>query len=141
LHCNQGVGKGRQIAGLIMANIARGRRRHVWVSTSSDLCVDAKRDLLDLGCHVDVIAGPQELDRRTGVGGVARELDKGVMFVTYATLSRDPRRLAQVVRWCQSGARAGTAGRGAASTTFDGLVVFDESHKAKNADQSTGSKV
>ena len=45
-----GVGKGRQIAGIIMDNYARGRRRAVWVSTSSDLHHDAERDLQDLGC-------------------------------------------------------------------------------------------
>lgn len=45
-----GVGKGRQIAGIIMDNYARGRRRAIWVSTSSDLHHDAERDLQDLGC-------------------------------------------------------------------------------------------
>ena len=45
-----GVGKGRQIAGIVMDNYARGRRRAVWVSTSSDLHHDAERDLQDLGC-------------------------------------------------------------------------------------------
>lgn len=29
-----GVGKGRQIAGIILDNFARGRRRAVWLSTS-----------------------------------------------------------------------------------------------------------
>ena len=33
-----------------MDNYARGRRRAVWVSTSSDLHHDAERDLQDLGC-------------------------------------------------------------------------------------------
>lgn len=44
-----GVGKGRQIAGIVMDNYARGRRRAIWVSTSSDLHHDAERDLQDLG--------------------------------------------------------------------------------------------
>jgi len=30
-----GVGKGRQIAGIIMDNYARGRRQAVWLSTSA----------------------------------------------------------------------------------------------------------
>ena len=30
-----GVGKGRQIAGIILDNYARGRRRAVWLSTST----------------------------------------------------------------------------------------------------------
>jgi hypothetical protein len=37
-----GVGKGRQIAGVIMDNCARGRLKHVWFSTSTDLYLDAR---------------------------------------------------------------------------------------------------
>lgn len=40
-----GVGKGRQIAAIIFDNICRGRRRHIWCSTSPDLSLDAKRDM------------------------------------------------------------------------------------------------
>ena len=46
-----GIGKGRQIAGVIFDNYCRGRRRHVWVSTSIDLARDAQRDRTDVGCH------------------------------------------------------------------------------------------
>ncbi len=42
-------GKGRTLAGFVVENIARGRNKHVWVSVSSDLYEDAKRDLSDLG--------------------------------------------------------------------------------------------
>lgn len=31
--------------------------KHVWMSTSTDLCLDARRDLTDLGCHLNVIDG------------------------------------------------------------------------------------
>ena len=43
-----GVGKGRQIAGLIKEFWATGGRRVLWVSTSSDLRYDARRDLHDV---------------------------------------------------------------------------------------------
>jgi len=46
-----GVGKGRQISGVILDSWARGRRQHVWLSTSRDLKLDADRDLSDLGMH------------------------------------------------------------------------------------------
>ena len=36
-----GVGKGRTIAGIIYENYKRGRKKHVWVSVSTDLVVDA----------------------------------------------------------------------------------------------------
>ena len=48
-----GLGKGRQLAGLIVHNMRKAkagpalRRRHVWVSVSQDLSEDAKRDLRD----------------------------------------------------------------------------------------------
>ena len=45
-----GVGKGRQVAGLLLENVkARGLTKHVWISASADLIIDAKRDLEDLG--------------------------------------------------------------------------------------------
>ena len=47
-----GVGKGRQLAGIILDNLSRGRTRHVWFSSSADLRHDAERDLKDLGVHV-----------------------------------------------------------------------------------------
>ena len=47
-----GVGKGRQVSGIILDSYARGRRQHVWVSTSTDLVKDAERDLRDLGVHI-----------------------------------------------------------------------------------------
>ena len=39
-----GVGKGRQLAGIILDSWLRGRRRHIWVSVSADLENDARRD-------------------------------------------------------------------------------------------------
>ena len=44
-----GMGKGRTLAGFVVENIARGRKKHCWVSVSVDLYEDAKRDLRDLG--------------------------------------------------------------------------------------------
>lgn len=58
-----GVGKGRQISGIILDNFARGRKKNVWFSTSTDLAKDAERDLRDLECHIPVIDGCQALDK------------------------------------------------------------------------------
>jgi len=53
-----GVGKGRQIAGIIADNYARGRGRSLWFSMNSDLLRDAERDLADVGARgVSVIDG------------------------------------------------------------------------------------
>lgn len=48
-----GVGKGRQIAALILFNYLAGRRRSLWVSTSSDLVNDARRDMRALCALAD----------------------------------------------------------------------------------------
>ena len=52
-----GVGKGRQLAGIIFENWLAGRKKHVWISTSNDLRLDAARDLKDIGApNISVLA-------------------------------------------------------------------------------------
>jgi hypothetical protein len=97
-----GIGKGRQIAGVIFDNYCRGRRRHVWVSTSIDLARDAMRDLTDVGCHAKVIRNVQELDKETKATGLGREFQEGILFTTYSTLvsmSGKYNRFEQIIDW------------------------------------------
>lgn len=125
-----GVGKGRQIAGILLDNYVRGRTKHVWFSLSSDLIVDAKRDLEDIGCYIKVIEGCQQLDKMTKALGLATDFKDGVMFCTYSTLvssvskggvfsSARHSRQQQLVDWC-------------GGPNFDGCLIFDECHKAKH---------
>ena len=135
-----GVGKGRQLAGMIYDNLARGRPRHLWFSSSSDLRVDAQRDLQDVGVHgCQVIDGCQGLDRSACKGlGISKDMQAGVLFSTYATLvsvtagqkAKGNSRLQQLVEWCGGPA-------------FEGCLLFDECHKAKNwsGKEETSSKV
>ena len=44
-----GAGKGRQVAGILLDNWLKGRRRAVWVSKSDKLIEDAQRDWSALG--------------------------------------------------------------------------------------------
>jgi len=44
-----GIGKGRELAGIVAQQWARGVRKHLWISVSNDLKFDAERDLRDLG--------------------------------------------------------------------------------------------
>ena len=44
-----GVGKGRQLSGIIMDNFMQGRDKAVWISNSANLYEDAIRDWTDLG--------------------------------------------------------------------------------------------
>ncbi|XP_033119248.1 protein FORGETTER 1-like isoform X2 [Anneissia japonica] len=125
-----GVGKGRQIAGIILDNYIRGRTKHIWFSISSDLKVDAQRDLSDLGCYLKVIEGCKQLDKETRVFGLPADFKEGVIFSTYATLvssvqkggaisSSKQSRLDQLIKWC-------------GNDSFDGCLIFDECHKAKH---------
>jgi P-loop containing NTP hydrolase pore-1 len=76
-----GVGKGRQLSGIVLDNFSRGRTKHVWISISGDLRFDAERDLKDIGCHVNVVDGCKGLDAQK-----SSSTSTGVLFVTYSTL-------------------------------------------------------
>lgn len=124
-----GVGKGRTIAGLIWENWHHGKRKALWISVGSDLKFDARRDLDDVGATcIEVHALNKlpysKLDSRS-VG-----IREGVVFLTYSSLiassEKGRSRLQQLVQWCGSG--------------YDGLVVFDECHKAKNLVPEAGSQ-
>lgn len=92
--------------------------------------VDARRDVGDLGCYIKVIEGCQQLDKETRVFGLPSDFKEGVIFSTYATLvssvqkgksinSSKQTRLQQLVDWC-------------GGPSFEGCLIFDECHKAKN---------
>ncbi|KAJ8613239.1 hypothetical protein CTAYLR_004535 [Chrysophaeum taylorii] len=119
-----GVGKGRQIAAIILDSVARGRQKHLWFSIASDLRLDAERDLRDVGCHVGVVDGCGGLDASAKLAFGSTNAKRGVLFSTYSTLisaTKEKKRIDQLVTWC--------GGPG-----FEGCLVFDEAHKAKNFD-------
>ena len=137
---------------------------------STDLYLEAKRDLGALGCNARVINGLQAIDNATKnknwtVQSIPRNLKDGCMFMTYSALvsrmktlkkriskgmqstyrsvdlilfcmccvfffqvsgfngkrktARHISRLEQLINWC-------------GGESFDGVLVFDESHRAKN---------
>ena len=115
-----GVGKGRQISGIVCDNYCRGRTKHVWVSTSTDLHADAVRDLRDLGMQLPVINNCAALDAATKAGGLSKDFQDGVLFLTYSTLVSAGRggttRFEQVMKWL-------------GGPEFDGCIIFDECHR------------
>ena len=120
-----GAGKGRQVAAVIMDQWVRGSRRHVWVSKTSSLLEDARRDWSALGgVGIDI----QPLTD-WGLGNPVTMSD-GILFTTYATLrSARPEkgsRLDQIIAWVTADG----------SATFEGLIVFDEAHAMANASGS-----
>ena len=126
-----GCGKGREVAGIILDNRLRGRKKALWLSQSDKLVEDARRDWTALGgLESDVI--PLGNFRQ----GMEIPLDAGILFATYATLrspSRQgrPSRLDQIVEWL-----AGSLDE-EDRHAFDGVIVFDEAHAMANA---AGSK-
>jgi predicted RNA methylase len=121
-----GAGKGRQVAGILLDNWLKGRRRAVWVSKSDKLIEDAQRDWSALG-QERLLVTPLSRFRQ----GTPVRLAEGVLFTTYATLRSDARdekvsRVRQIVEWLGS--------------DFDGVIVFDESHAMQNAAGGKGER-
>jgi hypothetical protein len=121
-----GYGNGRQVAGIILDNWLKGRRRALWIS-KSELIEDARRDWAALG-QERLLIQPLARFRR----GTPIRLDQGILFVTYATLRSAERegkasRLDQILAWLGREPGSETA------PTFDGVIVFDESHAMQNA--------
>jgi hypothetical protein len=121
-----GAGKGRQVAGIVLDNWLKGRRRAVWVSKSDKLIEDAQRDWSSLGMERLLVTPLSRFRQGTEV-----RLGEGILFTTYATLRSEERgeklsRVQQIVDWF--------------GPDFDGVIVFDESHAMQNAAGATGAR-
>ena len=121
-----GAGKGRQVAGILLDNWLKGRRRAVWVSKSDKLLEDAQRDWSALGQERLLITPLSRFRQGTPI-----RLPEGILFTTYATLRSDARddkasRVKQIVDWL--------------GQDFDGVIVFDESHAMQNAAGGKGER-
>ena len=117
-----GVGKGRQLAGIILDNFNQGRTKAVWVSAKKELFEDAVRDWSDLGGDASKLLNYSS----EAVKKKLSSTNDGVLFVTYDTLkgasksggSEKVKHLDVIERWL--------------GNDFDGVIVFDESHKMAN---------
>ncbi|PPQ19421.1 methylase [Bradyrhizobium sp. AC87j1] len=121
-----GAGKGRQVAGILLDNWLKGRRRAVWISKSDKLIEDAQRDWSALGMELLLVTPLSRFRQGTPI-----RLSEGILFTTYATLRTDERgeklsRVRQIVEWLGS--------------DFDGVIVFDESHAMQNAVGGKGER-
>jgi len=134
-----GMGKGRQISGMILDAVMRGIPRHVWISISRDLFVDAKRDLDALQVPAVLCDGLDEAAKHIRVSTTATKGRPGqfhhaetpiVLFMTYAELISNGKR-SNMNRIEELFAFLGQP------ETFEGLLVFDECHRAKNYDESS----
>lgn len=126
-----GAGKGRQVAGVVLDNWLKGRRKAVWISKSDKLLEDAQRDWAALGQEKLQIVPQSRFKQGTPI-----KLSEGVLFTTYSTLRSDERRgrdgalkasrLSQIIDWM--------------GADFDGVIVFDEAHALANAVGDKGER-
>ena len=111
------MGKGREVSGIILENFRnRGIKRHVWISASSDLIYDAKRDLEDIGITEDVLECVSIKDLGYEKKNW-RDLDECILFATYTSLvNRSPKlkvnRIDRLLEWL--------------GDDFEGCIIFDE---------------
>ena len=104
-----GVGKTRVVGAVIFENFIRRGTKALWLSANMDLMRPAQRDLCRIGAgRLRCVAGTSLLKTAGG-----QEAD--IMFATYKMLST---RVQEVVAWLTS--------------AFDGVIVLDECHLAKN---------
>ncbi|XP_046385917.1 protein strawberry notch [Ischnura elegans] len=129
-----GVGKGRTISGIIYENYLKGRKRAIWVSVSNDLKYDSIRDLSDIGAGKIDVHSLNKFKYAKISSAVNGNVKKGVIFSTYSALigestqsgGKYKTRLKQLLQWC--------------GEDFDGCLVFDECHRAKNLCPTGSSK-
>lgn len=112
-----GIGKGREVYGFIFNELMQGRRKHVHISASHQLCADAMRDRDALGLPLQIVHQARFKPKETILA------DAGVLFTTYTMLSTDfggeRPRFKQLLEWL--------------GPDFDGAIAFDEAHLMKNA--------
>lgn len=110
-----GTGKTATLAGVVLDNWFQGRRRSVWFSVKSDLIEAVSDEFRRLG-----LTPPIKLINDYPTDGEI-DIGNGIVFCTYRSMiarSRSGnRRIDQLIRWL------GT----------EGVVIFDEGHKAKYA--------
>lgn len=112
-----GVGKGRQIAGIILDNFMQGRTKAVWVSKNGDLYGDAIRDWTGTTGR----SKGEVLNHSKTKLGASIAADSGILFTTYPMLrssKNNVTRLDQIVSWL--------------GEDFDGVIAFDEAHNMGN---------
>lgn len=113
-----GCGKGRQIAGIVLDNWLKGRRRALWISKNPELLIDAQRDWDALGQEK-----LQVIPQSKYAADKPIDITEGILYTTYATLRSAPTgkksRLQQILDWL--------------GPDFDGVIALDEAHAMGNA--------
>lgn len=137
-----GVGKGREIAGILLDNQRQGRNKAVWLSAKQGLLRDAKRDFAGVSGNADQILAHNKVKATDKL-----DAKSGILFTTYDTLRSGAKsqetgqakgkaaakdqapgksRLDQIVEWL--------------GKDFDGVIAFDEAHNMGNVVERKGKR-
>lgn len=112
-----GVGKGRQISGIILDNFEQGRKKAIWISEKQGLFNDAQRDWTDTtGRSKDEVKNLQKVKVENKI-----DLKEGIIYTTYDTLrggNKTKSRVQQLAEWF--------------GKDYDGVIAFDEAHNMGN---------
>jgi hypothetical protein len=112
-----GVGKGRQLAGIILDNYMQGRKKALWISKGQNLYPDAQRDWKAMGMDPKEVYSTEKIKADSQI-----KADSGILFSTYDTLANSSKkgksRIDQIVEWL--------------GEDFDGVICFDEAHTMGN---------
>ena len=110
-----GAGKTTTLAGVILDNWFRGRRKTVWFSVKADLIEAVREEFERIGFKIPI----RLVNDYTPEQNIL--LNEGIIFCTYKSLiaksKSGERRIDQLVRWLGG----------------EGLEIFDEGHRAKHA--------
>ena len=147
-----GVGKGREIAGIIMDDFRHGSKKAVWISDKWELLESAKRDWAALGGNADeVLDFSKERSKKNG-----KQATEGIMYLPYTTLRTNfaPEMMSQNddtksfnVNTNQGKALKKPRGKVAIDDLvqwlgkdFDGVLAFDEAHNMRSASPVKGKR-
>jgi hypothetical protein len=131
-----GLGKGREISGIILNNWRQGRKKAVWISVTPKLAKDSREYLnavagSDLGLfEFSGIDANGAIDSKEGVlfatYGTLISQGQGVKDATGKTITEVQKRIDQLVDWL--------------GVDFDGVIAFDEAHSMGNAVETKGTR-
>lgn len=121
-----GVGKGREIAGIITDQLAKGHGngKALWLSVKHDLANDARRDWEGLGNDGKAIIQHSKFSGK-------KQLDagqKGVLFSAYSFFGKTGKRdrAKEIADWL--------------GKDFDGVIALDEAHTVNNVLDMKGAR-
>lgn len=114
---NTGVGKGRQICGVIEYNFFKGYKKFIWLTINKSLLSSVIRDINDIGLKnkIKILELPKTAEQKI--------LDEGILFITYKNLI-SKNRYEQVKKWL--------------GDDFNSVIVLDECHSGKNINSKIG---